>query len=55
MNNYNVVFGFKWMGLFLVCQGMWAMGGLGNIISCERIYLFSTPRRVFVGFCFFWN
>ena len=33
INDYKAVFDFKHMGLFLVCQGMWALGGLSDMIS----------------------
>ena len=55
IDNYKAVFDFKQMGLFLICQGMWALGGLSDIIGRESSYYFSTPRQFFVGFFFCWN
>ena len=40
------------MGLFLICKGMWPEGGSSDMIRLERSYWFSTPQKVFVGFCF---
>ena len=31
INNYKAVFDFKQMGLFLIYQVMWALGGLSNM------------------------
>ena len=52
-NSYKAVFNFKQMGLFLICQGMWAFGVLSYMIRWDIEYWFSTPGHFFVGFCFF--
>ena len=53
INNCQTILDFKQMGLFLICQGMWRLGGLRDMIIWESSYWFSTPGKCFVGFLFF--
>ena len=53
INNCEAILYFKDMGLFLICQGGWDLGGQSNMIRLEMIYWFSIPGQCFVGFSFF--
>ena len=54
INNCKNIFYFKQIKLFLICQGIWALGVLSYMIGQERSYWLSTPGKfllvsVFVG------
>ena len=51
INNCRAVFNFKQMGLFLIYQGTWGLGGLRDMIPWERSYWFSTYIGV-IGYQF---
>ena len=55
INNCKAILYFIQMGLFLIYQGGWDLGGLSDTIRWERSYWFSTPGQFIVGFCFCWN
>ena len=57
VNNCKVIFNFKQMQLFLICQGGWYLGFLGGAIFWEKSYWLSTPGQfllvsVFIGMTF---
>ena len=55
ISNFKTALYFNHMGWFLICQWMWGLGVLSDMIGWERSYWFSSPGRFFVGFCFCWN
>ena len=55
-NNYWVVFNFKQMWLFLICQEISALGGFEQYESLgDELLILYNPGNFFVGSCFCWN